>query len=154
MARSHDVDAGALTAGAISPGGIGPGSRKRLRRARREAARSTVGSSLGAYEVRCPACNVSFPPEARRCLHCGGRTVRPGETGSPLRGLTFGPAGADSADGPFVPLSEAERALPPMPETDAEIEGGGRRTSLRFVTGLVWLLLALFMALTRNCGSG
>jgi hypothetical protein len=24
------------------------------------------------YEVRCESCRVSFPPEARRCIHCGG----------------------------------------------------------------------------------
>jgi hypothetical protein len=24
------------------------------------------------YEVRCESCGVSFPPEAKRCIHCGG----------------------------------------------------------------------------------
>jgi hypothetical protein len=24
------------------------------------------------YEVRCESCKTSFPPEAKRCLHCGG----------------------------------------------------------------------------------
>jgi hypothetical protein len=24
------------------------------------------------YEVRCPSCNTSFPPETKRCIHCGG----------------------------------------------------------------------------------
>ncbi len=39
--------------------------------------------SEGAYtpahfEVRCPRCDVSFPPETRRCIHCGGPTSKPG----------------------------------------------------------------------------
>ena len=25
------------------------------------------------YEVRCPSCRTSFPPETKRCIHCGGR---------------------------------------------------------------------------------
>ena len=24
------------------------------------------------YEVRCPSCRTSFPPETKRCIHCGG----------------------------------------------------------------------------------
>ena len=24
------------------------------------------------YEVRCENCSTSFPPEAKRCIHCGG----------------------------------------------------------------------------------
>ena len=30
------------------------------------------------YEVRCLRCDVSFPVEQRKCLHCGGPTSRPG----------------------------------------------------------------------------
>ena len=26
------------------------------------------------YEVRCPRCDVSFAPETRTCVHCGGPT--------------------------------------------------------------------------------
>jgi len=25
------------------------------------------------YEVRCENCRTSFPPETKRCIHCGGR---------------------------------------------------------------------------------
>jgi hypothetical protein len=31
------------------------------------------------YEVRCPRCDVSFPVETRKCIHCGGPTGRPAE---------------------------------------------------------------------------
>lgn len=24
------------------------------------------------YEIRCERCNTSFPPETKRCIHCGG----------------------------------------------------------------------------------
>jgi hypothetical protein len=29
-------------------------------------------SASSYYEVRCASCNTSFPPEAKRCIHCGG----------------------------------------------------------------------------------
>lgn len=39
---------------------------------------------MPVYEVWCHACNVTFPPEARRCLHCGGR-LQPDPPGRRLR---------------------------------------------------------------------
>jgi hypothetical protein len=29
-------------------------------------------SETQLYEVRCERCRTSFPPEAKRCIHCGG----------------------------------------------------------------------------------
>ena len=29
-------------------------------------------SETQLYEVRCESCRTSFPPEAKRCIHCGG----------------------------------------------------------------------------------
>ena len=28
------------------------------------------------YEVFCPRCQVSFPVETRKCIHCGGRLAK------------------------------------------------------------------------------
>ena len=30
---------------------------------------------VSRYEVACPTCRVSYPPEQKRCVHCGGRTA-------------------------------------------------------------------------------
>lgn len=32
-----------------------------------------IGASQRAVEVYCNRCHVSFPADARRCMHCGGR---------------------------------------------------------------------------------
>jgi len=29
-------------------------------------------ASANSYEIRCARCNVSFPTDAKQCLHCGG----------------------------------------------------------------------------------
>jgi hypothetical protein len=34
------------------------------------------------YEVRCFRCNVSFPPDAKTCLHCGARLGLSSEVGA------------------------------------------------------------------------
>ena len=39
---------------------------------------------MPVYEVWCHSCNVTFPPEARRCMHCGGR-LQPDPPGRRLR---------------------------------------------------------------------
>jgi hypothetical protein len=50
------------------------------------------------YEVRCERCRTSFPPETKRCIHCGGplgggltALLRPGRAPDE-------PADADASD--------------------------------------------------------
>ena len=35
-----------------------------------------ISESSGVYESYCPHCNVSQPPDARTCVHCGGLVMR------------------------------------------------------------------------------
>jgi hypothetical protein len=59
------------------------------------------------YEVYCFQCRVTFPAEARRCLHCGGPLYGRGERAgvrpelSPSLGLPI-PAGEDAEEGPVM----------------------------------------------------
>jgi hypothetical protein len=60
------------------------------------------------YEVYCFRCRVTFPAEARRCLHCGGRLFAAGERavvgGDPalqVPGLPA-PAGEETSEGPAL----------------------------------------------------
>ena len=58
------------------------------------------------YEVYCFRCRVTFPAEARRCLHCGGPLFGAGERarpGEPAPGPAVPiPAGEDAEEGPVV----------------------------------------------------
>jgi hypothetical protein len=59
------------------------------------------------YEVYCFHCRVTYPVEARRCLHCGGPLFGHGERagagplGAPGPGLPV-PAGEDAEEGPVL----------------------------------------------------
>jgi hypothetical protein len=84
------------------------------------------------YEVYCFRCRVTFPVEARRCLHCGGRLYAPGERAV---------AGADPAlHGPALP--------PPASE---EAEEGAALTVRRFGGLAIWALVALSAILNSLC---
>jgi hypothetical protein len=80
------------------------------------------------YEVRCESCRTSFPPETKRCIHCGG------SLGSGLGRWAPGaaPAGAGAGDD--------EEALPP--------------SRARNLLWLVTAVLAVVMSVLRNCTQG
>jgi hypothetical protein len=105
-------------------------------------------------EVRCSTCRVSFPPEVRRCLHCGGRTHAPGDGPTVHQG---------DGDGrlrelePFIvgePPPAARRDSAPTaskrgaPDDDEEMEV---RSPLRVASALIWILVALAGGLYRAC---
>jgi hypothetical protein len=58
------------------------------------------------YEVYCFHCRVTFPAEARRCLHCGGPLFGPGERAGvgAVIAPTAGPAapGEEADEGPAL----------------------------------------------------
>lgn len=104
------------------------------------------------YEVRCPHCETSFPPEARRCLHCGRRLG-----GAIVSGEASGLAGAST-------LREAPRsARETWTEAGAEAahsagtaeeaeELGGRGAG-----GALWIAtaaLAVLGSVLRTCQGG
>ena len=107
-------------------------------------------SSGGAvYEVRCPVCNVSFAPETRRCLHCGGRTSL-GGTPPPTE-----PVFSLDPDGTVVPNKARgpEWEWPTSRDSGdvVEEEASARPGWLRLGGGLVWILLALLASLGQMC---
>lgn len=95
---------------------------------------------MAAYEVRCERCSVSFPPETRRCMHCGGPTSR---------------ARPEVVSGGQVVIHRqgGPEALGPEELAGADPESTSR-TPLRIATGLVWILVAVGGALYRACTGG
>ena len=78
------------------------------------------------YEVRCESCRTTFPPETKRCLHCGGPV---GE--GAMRWLAAGAAPAGQS---------AEDDESPM--------AGSRARSVLWGVSVV---LALVMSVLRHC---
>ena len=82
------------------------------------------------YEVYCFRCRVTFPVEARRCLHCGGRLFGRGERAA---------ATAEVAPAPGVPIPADEGD-----ETPAVM--------VRRFGGLaIWTIVALAAVLANLC---
>ncbi len=101
------------------------------------------------YEIRCPSCDVSFPPETRRCLHCGGRTgpTRFQVAGLPPELLARDQAFESDSSAPFDGKSSAL----PMDNPEPRKTVGGW---LKAGGSLVWIGLAVVFALMRACGGG
>jgi len=79
------------------------------------------------YEAYCYNCNVSAPPDARYCVHCGGRLSRQRGVPAPTSSSPYsGPAAAGDEDTP------------------------GRMGSTSPMT-VVWILLFLIGTLYRLC---
>jgi len=101
------------------------------------------------FEIRCPSCDVSFPPETRRCLHCGGRTgpARFQVAGLPPELLTRDRASESDSSPPF----DGEISALPMGDPEPGKTVGGW---LKAGGSLVWIGLAVVFALMRACGGG
>jgi hypothetical protein len=82
------------------------------------------------YEVRCENCRTTFPPETKRCIHCGG----PLGTGL---GALLRPRGG-----------EVGRPPPGAPDEDEESLAQGPARSVLWV---VTALLAVGISLLRSC---
>lgn len=93
-----------------------------------------VDGALTPYEVYCFHCRVTFPVEARRCLHCGGRLFARGERAG---------AGAETAPGPLVPQPAGEDA-----------DEGPVQMVRRFGGLAIWALVALSAVLANLCHRG
>jgi hypothetical protein len=79
------------------------------------------------YEVFCHQCRVTFPVDARRCVHCGGRLS-----------ASRSPGG--------VPTRPAIEEV--LQETELTRRGGFSPTTL------VWIALLVSGALYRACAPG
>ena len=101
------------------------------------------------FEVRCPSCDVSFPPETRVCVHCGGRTgpARFQVAGLPSETFARDLASESDSSAPF----DNERGPLPMSDPEPRKTAGGW---LKAGGSLVWIGLAVVFALMRACGGG
>ena len=125
--------------------------------------KSTASNS--EYEVRCPRCDVSFPPEARTCMHCGGPTGSAGvfaafqsvetvvhDEYSPVVGMDQTPIEATS-ESPFSmgttdPFADDDR------DDVQESSGSIGQSIFKSLGGVVWVILLIGFSLARSCGEG
>jgi hypothetical protein len=84
-------------------------------------------AASNVYEVRCENCGTSFPPETKRCIHCGG------PLGSGLGRLLV------SQRAPGAPPEEME------PEDEVPFQRG------RSIIWVVAAVIALLLSALRNC---
>jgi len=96
------------------------------------------------YEAVCPRCEVTFPPETRRCVHCGGATMQPGEAHAHAPGSP-----ASDRRPPF----SLERPPPPRMETEEEedVRAGRASSWISRVMGLVWIVALVAITAYRAC---
>lgn len=105
---------------------------------------------MKAYEVWCHSCNVTFPPEQRRCLHCGGRLSpeRPGrrlrEGGQPE--FVLSPMNFDES----FPVSQARPAASASSDPSVE-EEPVRRSMIRAGMTVLWMVLLAAGYAWRAC---
>jgi len=96
-------------------------------------------SDPGVVEVRCEACQCSFAPETRQCIHCGG-ALGPGRLFRAVGQRDLGPeSGSERGESLFEVEQEDE---------NAELPGRGRNLVWAFTAAAFMLLSAL-----RNCGA-
>lgn len=115
-------------------------------------------STASPYEVRCPRCDVTFPIETKRCIHCGGATSSSGTTNLLATGAS---SGLGTAGDPYE-LSEHSQGdagydLPEYSSEDREIEHTDEPTSMarsliRSLGGFVWIIALIAFTMARNCG--
>ena len=110
----------------------------------------------GAFEVRCPSCNVTFPVGTRQCIHCGGRTTKPARL----------PEGVHAAEGQIssepihvMPTPKGrEQTLPgtadAIPAEDGIEEEEYERSWARTIFNLLFIALAIGISVMRACSEG
>jgi hypothetical protein len=109
-----------------------------------------------SYEVRCPVCDVSFPVETRRCIHCGGPTAASGAV------VGFGAGGASPWSGSS---GNGEAAVDPAAPPDRFARPGGLEPStepprgvglalLRSFGSAFWIIAVIGFSIARSCSEG
>jgi hypothetical protein len=130
------------------------------------------------YEVRCPRCDVSFPVETRRCIHCGGptaasaATVEPGAFPGPLEAIRTGESTTQPApiaggeDSPFSWGRSRDTVATPPPLPPESVARGGELEPpedgppsvvgalLRSFGSLFWIIALVAFSMLRNCSEG
>ena len=133
---------------------------------------------MAHYEVYCHSCSVTFPPETKACLHCGGRTrkdppraatafadvpaipfldepaaatMRPAET-SLISMLSRADAGSAAAGAAIATgaVASPDYVHPEAAEEDGQ-EGAGRRSLLRAGMSVLWMVVLAGAYAWRAC---
>lgn len=104
------------------------------------------------FEVRCFACDVSFPPGTRRCMYCGNRPgaqplVTPSIHPEPLE--DYGTFGDFAAPGDAAP-TEARGSQWSTDEQEQEVESP-RGMLVRMLGSLSWVILFIAITVYRSC---
>lgn len=110
------------------------------------------------YEVRCSRCDVSFPVETRRCIHCGGPTVA--SDSAPVGvdpGSSF-PWSRPQPDSSTAPTREAAAPVGvgpgPASELPEEAPPSVASSLLRTFGSLFWVIALVGFSILRSCSEG
>jgi len=112
---------------------------------------AAMRSPVSPFEVRCPRCDVSFPIETRRCIHCGGATSAPGAVvdvgawAGPFESVGEGGAGPIGT----TPAGPGDRAADEA--SQAPPQGLGA-SLLRTFGSLFWVVALVGFSILRSCG--
>ena len=104
---------------------------------------------VSKYEVACPACEVSYPPGQKRCVHCGGRTTK-SVVEMPDAPPEFTEAVGQAEREPG-PLAVEGREIIFLPSDTVEEEEEIRGSWLRRLGGLTWIILFVLLTAIRMC---
>ena len=94
---------------------------------------------LAPFEIYCLQCRVTFPMNARRCLHCGGRLSK--TRGGPP--ILFQPE-------PSILPSILPSMPPPLDLPDEDVP---RRTKGISPVSILWIAVAVAVGVQRACSS-
>ena len=128
-------------------------------------------SSASTFEVRCAHCDVTFPIETRRCIHCG-RAIHPRDQAGVLAsiadsgresGWESGWSGRESGweSGGESDLETSARSPKPIDVMSNQDEQDGEvpdepasigRSIIRSLGGFIWVIVLIGFTLARNCG--
>ena len=120
------------------------------------------------FEVRCAHCDVTFPAETRRCVHCGRAIHSPNQVGVLTSiansGLESGlESGWESGweSGGESDRETGVRSPKPIDVMSNQVEHEGDvpdepasigRSIIRSLGGFIWVIVLIGFTLARNCG--
>lgn len=128
----------------------------------------SAGESMSSqsFEVRCGRCDVTFPIETKRCIHCGGATGAARGFSLGNRGFGTRASASDAAtaspfetaygtdDDEFVLRDESGKLSAGADVGGAAGDAGSSplKSLVRSMGGVIWVLLLVGFSLVRSCG--
>ncbi|MEN8159569.1 MAG: hypothetical protein ABFS41_05790 [Myxococcota bacterium] len=98
-------------------------------------------SSTEFHEIRCENCRTSFPPETKRCIHCGG----------PLGGGLAALLRQRPTPGGQPAPAEGAAARAPVPIAEEEDEEQGIQAPGRSLIWVITAMIAVGISMLRAC---